>query len=126
MLQTRFECTVMHFSEMAVKCLPSDCSNSQAYRAGKKFRHLPGQFMGPTENICELIDIREMCRDWSRASQKTYRTSVTKFSRLMLFREAVAVYHVSRSHITTDSQSASSSWCLAPFGASDQMLHLFE
>jgi hypothetical protein len=32
----------------------------------------------------------------------------------------------SRRHITTDGQSASSSWCLAPFGASDQMLHLFE
>jgi hypothetical protein len=31
-----------------------------------------------------------------------------------------------RSHITTDGQSASSSWHLAPFGASDQMLHLFE
>jgi hypothetical protein len=29
--------------------------------------------------------------------------------------------HRSRSHITTDSQSASSSWCLAPFEASDQM-----
>jgi hypothetical protein len=28
----------------------------------------------------------------------------------------------SPSHITTDGQSASSSWCLAPFGASDQML----
>jgi hypothetical protein len=28
------------------------------------------------------------------------------------------------SHITTDGQSASSSWCSAPFGASDQMLHL--
>jgi hypothetical protein len=32
----------------------------------------------------------------------------------------------SRSHITTDSQSASSSRCLAPLGAGDQMLHLFE
>jgi hypothetical protein len=28
----------------------------------------------------------------------------------------------SRSHITTDGQSASSSWCLAPLGAGDQML----
>jgi hypothetical protein len=33
---------------------------------------------------------------------------------------------ISRSHITTDGQSASSSWCLAPFRAGDQMLHLFE
>jgi hypothetical protein len=32
----------------------------------------------------------------------------------------------SRSHITTDSQSAISSWCLVPFGAIDQMVHLFE
>jgi hypothetical protein len=32
----------------------------------------------------------------------------------------------SRSHITTDGQSASSSWYPASFGASDQMLHLFE
>jgi hypothetical protein len=32
----------------------------------------------------------------------------------------------SRSHITTDGQSASSSWCLDPFGAGDHMLHLFE
>jgi hypothetical protein len=32
----------------------------------------------------------------------------------------------SRSHITTDGQLASSSWCLTSFGASDQMLHLFE
>jgi hypothetical protein len=31
-----------------------------------------------------------------------------------------------RSRITTDGQSASSSWCLAPFGPGDQMLHLFE
>jgi hypothetical protein len=30
----------------------------------------------------------------------------------------------SRSDITTDSQSASSSWCLALLGAGDQMLHL--
>jgi hypothetical protein len=35
-------------------------------------------------------------------------------------------YRRSRSHITTDGQSASSSWCLAPFGAGDQMLHLFK
>jgi hypothetical protein len=33
--------------------------------------------------------------------------------------------HRSRSHIMTDGQSASSSWCLALFGAGDQMLHLF-
>jgi hypothetical protein len=32
----------------------------------------------------------------------------------------------SRSHITTDGQSARSSWCLAPFGVGDQMLYLFE
>jgi hypothetical protein len=32
----------------------------------------------------------------------------------------------SQSHITTDGQSASSSWCLAPFGSGLQMLHLFE
>jgi hypothetical protein len=32
----------------------------------------------------------------------------------------------SRSHITTEGQSASSSWCLVPLGAGDQMLHLFE
>jgi hypothetical protein len=32
----------------------------------------------------------------------------------------------SRSHITTDGQSVSSSWCLAPSGAGEQMLHLFE
>jgi hypothetical protein len=48
----------------------------------------------------------------------------------MVVRETVAVYYEnhsrSRSHITTDGQSASSSWCLAPFGASDEMLHLFE
>jgi hypothetical protein len=31
-----------------------------------------------------------------------------------------------RSHITTEGQSVSSSWCLAPFGAGDQMLLLFE
>jgi hypothetical protein len=30
----------------------------------------------------------------------------------------------SRSHITTDGQSANSSWYLAPFGAGAQMLHL--
>jgi hypothetical protein len=30
----------------------------------------------------------------------------------------------SRSHITTDGQSASSSWCLEPFGAGDQMLQI--
>jgi hypothetical protein len=36
------------------------------------------------------------------------------------------VFPRSRSHITTDCRPASSSWCLAPFGASDQMLHLFE
>jgi hypothetical protein len=99
-LQTRFECTVMHFSEIAFKCLSSDCSNSQAYRARKKFRYLPGQFMGPAEIGCELIDVRGMCRDWSCASQKTHRTSVTKFSRLMLFKEAVSVYHVSQVEVT--------------------------
>jgi hypothetical protein len=33
---------------------------------------------------------------------------------------------ISRSHITTDSQSASLSRCLAPLGAGDQMLHLLE
>jgi hypothetical protein len=32
----------------------------------------------------------------------------------------------SSSYIVTDSQSASSSWCLAPFGAGDQMLHFSE
>jgi hypothetical protein len=32
----------------------------------------------------------------------------------------------SRSHITTDGQSVSLSWCLAPFGEGEQMLHLFE
>jgi hypothetical protein len=31
-----------------------------------------------------------------------------------------------KKNITTDGQSASSSWCFAPFGAGDQMLHLFE
>jgi hypothetical protein len=36
------------------------------------------------------------------------------------------IHRRSRSHITTDSQSASSSRCLVPFGAGDQMLHLFE
>jgi hypothetical protein len=33
---------------------------------------------------------------------------------------------VGRGHITADGQSATSSWCLAPFGAGDQMLHLSE
>jgi hypothetical protein len=33
---------------------------------------------------------------------------------------------LNRRHFTTDGQSASSSWCRAPFGASDQMLHLFQ
>jgi hypothetical protein len=28
--------------------------------------------------------------------------------------------------IATDGQSVSSSWCRAPFGAGDQMLHFFE
>jgi hypothetical protein len=32
----------------------------------------------------------------------------------------------SSSYIVTDSQSASLSWCRAPFGAGDQMLHFFE
>jgi hypothetical protein len=32
----------------------------------------------------------------------------------------------SRSHIATDGQSVRSSWCLAPLGAGDHMLHLFE
>jgi hypothetical protein len=32
----------------------------------------------------------------------------------------------SKAHYDRRSESASSSWCLAPFGASDQMLHLFE
>jgi hypothetical protein len=32
----------------------------------------------------------------------------------------------SSSYIATNGQSASSSWCRAPFGAADQMLHLFE
>jgi hypothetical protein len=32
----------------------------------------------------------------------------------------------SRSRITTDGQWASLAWCLASFGAGDQMLHLLE
>jgi hypothetical protein len=30
------------------------------------------------------------------------------------------------SYVATDGQSATSSWCLAPLGTGDQMLHLFE
>jgi hypothetical protein len=58
-----------------------------------------------------------------RTSQETHYVSATKPNRLMLFGETVAVYC---EVITTDSQSASSFWCLAPFVTSDQMLHLFE
>jgi hypothetical protein len=48
----------------------------------------------------------------------------TAFRRL----DSVSVFwwNRSRSHITTGGQSASSSWCPAPLGAGDQMLHLFE
>jgi hypothetical protein len=41
-------------------------------------------------------------------------------------RQDLVLVSRSRSHITTDGQSASSSWYPAPFGASDQILHLFE
>jgi hypothetical protein len=35
-------------------------------------------------------------------------------------------YGTSSSYIATDSQSTSSSWCRAPFGADDQILNFFE
>jgi hypothetical protein len=42
------------------------------------------------------------------------------------YKLAGQMYISSSSHIATDSQPASLSWCLAPLGAGDQMLHFFE
>jgi hypothetical protein len=62
------------------------------------------------------------CKKWvtNMATQRVCYVVSVKFNedRILLSR--------SRSHITTDGQSVSSSWCLAPFEAGDQMLHLFE
>jgi hypothetical protein len=44
----------------------------------------------------------------------------------LLFKVLCDTENRSRSHITTDGQSTSSSWCLTPLGADDQMLNLSE
>jgi hypothetical protein len=65
--------------------------------------------------------------DTVRTSQETHYVSATVTNQLMLFGEAVDVYSSSSSsYIATDGRSASSSWCRAPFGEGDQMLHFFK
>jgi hypothetical protein len=65
-------------------------------------------------------------------SQETHYGTVTEPNRLMLFSETVAVccqnqnQSQSQSHITTDGQSVSMSWCLAQSGTFDQRFYFFK
>jgi hypothetical protein len=71
---------------------------------------ISGNHLGPTTNFSHFLFFFD-----SFGKSGLY---FSVFARHHLFKNR------SRSHITTDHQSASSSWCLTPFGAGDQMLHL--